>query len=615
MKKALSGFILIFLFFPILISATDWHVRPAGGNYSAEDGSSYENAWKGLENVIWGSGGVEPGDTLYVCGTHIYTSPGGVPASLNIASGVSGNHITIRGDCAGDAGIIWGAGYSNKSPWQDQGNGTYYSVDTGSTNHVKWGVFEDPSDASATLLLPASSVHDCKDNAGTFYTNGSRAMYVHRNDGADPTNSVAIGRIGYRLGTTGDSYLTFRNIMMIAIEEGLNFHNSEHDITIDGCTIKWNEAAGVSYGAGTNVHNMIVNNCTISYCREGILALSGPNGLYNFEWANNTIHHCGYPAEWFPSGDRHCMGTQDSSSGIVSGNELYACQHGLVFYANNQDQIITNITVKNNYIHDMNPGTYGISFRGDTDNAGQNKDNKIYHNIVTNCEMGIFVKYGYNIDVFNNVIYNCNWAIDAAGIPGQPDSPKVTFNNNIVLNSSTYHFRVVTPYSEGHYLINADYNLYYPDFGNQFYLDDTDQSPTTTNFAGWQAITKSGSIFDPHSIVVDPLFVDPANDDFRLQPGSPAIDMGIDVGLTQDFEGNSVPQGAGPDIGAYEFDSGVVNCSVEGDLNNDCVVDIQDLTIVATNFGLTSSFDSRADTDNDGEIDIFDIVFVASRFT
>lgn len=42
----------------------------------------------------------------------------------------------------------------------------------------------------------------------------------------------------------------------------------------------------------------------------------------------------------------------------------------------------------------------------------------------------------------------------------------------------------------------------------------------------------------------DPMFVDPLNDDFHLQPGSPAIDAGMDVGLPF--------QGIAPDIGAYE---------------------------------------------------------------
>ncbi|MBE9484636.1 MAG: T9SS type A sorting domain-containing protein, partial [Bacteroidetes bacterium] len=59
---------------------------------------------------------------------------------------------------------------------------------------------------------------------------------------------------------------------------------------------------------------------------------------------------------------------------------------------------------------------------------------------------------------------------------------------------------------------------------------------------------------DSFSIFNEPEFIDPVNFDFHLQQTSPAIDNGIDIGLTQDFDGNPVPQGLAPDIGAYEFD-------------------------------------------------------------
>ncbi len=52
---------------------------------------------------------------------------------------------------------------------------------------------------------------------------------------------------------------------------------------------------------------------------------------------------------------------------------------------------------------------------------------------------------------------------------------------------------------------------------------------------------------------LDPLFVDPENGDYRLQPNSPAIDAGTLDGAPQnDLDGTPRPQGAGIDMGAFE---------------------------------------------------------------
>jgi hypothetical protein len=62
---------------------------------------------------------------------------------------------------------------------------------------------------------------------------------------------------------------------------------------------------------------------------------------------------------------------------------------------------------------------------------------------------------------------------------------------------------------------------------------------------------------DAHSMTMDPKFVNPGGTtpaDFKVLPGSPAIDKGANLGAGNghDYDGVSRPQGAGFDIGAFE---------------------------------------------------------------
>lgn len=56
-------------------------------------------------------------------------------------------------------------------------------------------------------------------------------------------------------------------------------------------------------------------------------------------------------------------------------------------------------------------------------------------------------------------------------------------------------------------------------------------------------------------------FVDVSHDDYRLMPGSPAVDAGVLIaGVAEDRDGVGRPQGAAPDVGAYEYKADEIVC-------------------------------------------------------
>jgi hypothetical protein len=76
--------------------------------------------------------------------------------------------------------------------------------------------------------------------------------------------------------------------------------------------------------------------------------------------------------------------------------------------------------------------------------------------------------------------------------------------------------------------------------------------------SGAGTYTDTGTIWNSN-----PLFI--SSTDFHLQPSSPCINAGVNVGLTTDYVGDPVPIRTTPDIGAYEFQ--YVLCKVATDMH------------------------------------------------
>jgi hypothetical protein len=95
-------------------------------------------------------------------------------------------------------------------------------------------------------------------------------------------------------------------------------------------------------------------------------------------------------------------------------------------------------------------------------------------------------------------------------------------------------------------------NIFY-DAGSNYWASDGGSVEGSHNI-----LFQTEGLIDPGEfpddlVNVDPRFAAPDGDDYHIGADSPAIDAGLDVGVTHDLEGNPRPQGDGYDIGPYEF--------------------------------------------------------------
>jgi hypothetical protein len=142
----------------------------------------------------------------------------------------------------------------------------------------------------------------------------------------------------------------------------------------------------------------------------------------------------------------------------------------------------------------------------------------------------------------NNVFaYGGAWGIDVHQI------------DNIIVENNTfydifYHGAGFRNNSLDNIVVN---NIFY-DTGTSYWASD---GATLTGDHNLLFESSDPDKVGPNDLIgVDPLLIDPSNNDFHLQASSPAIDSGeTRAEVSSDLEGTPRPQGAGYDIGAYEF--------------------------------------------------------------
>jgi len=107
--------------------------------------------------------------------------------------------------------------------------------------------------------------------------------------------------------------------------------------------------------------------------------------------------------------------------------------------------------------------------------------------------------------------------------------------------------------------------------GNCIITDNSNSGILNSNSTvnAYNSIITNGTSLGPNILDVDPMFVDPASDNFNLQMGSPAINTGSPLNApATDILGNPRPQGGFYDMGIYEY-AIPTNFVFNGTLDND----------------------------------------------
>jgi hypothetical protein len=130
---------------------------------------------------------------------------------------------------------------------------------------------------------------------------------------------------------------------------------------------------------------------------------------------------------------------------------------------------------------------------------------KYLNNIFDSCGVGININAQNFTEIFNNTFYACGVAVSAT------TAPEIAVINNIVDGGTVDGFKWTTPTTN---------NIYWGNHGDN--ARNTDM---------WDGVAETGPFADQTVTTGDPLFVDPANGDFRLQAASPCYGTAEDINL------------------------------------------------------------------------------------
>jgi hypothetical protein len=287
---------------------------------------------------------------------------------------------------------------------------------------------------------------------------------------------------------------------------------------------------GVVYGMVGSDY-LTVQNCEFNDCPIGVY-LNGQHSLVT----NNYLHDCTRflsNPDWGPIGivvgNAYNEISYNRCNNYVHVGGNYGADGGFLEF----DDRYFGVKVHDVKVHhNITSGNQGF-LEVETQVTGSNLD--VYYNVSNDYQEFIFYWGGSNSKIENNTVIRTlpsnNGAVNTVFTM---KNSSFTARNNIFLVANGIQVWVTAPYGVGNYgSVVRQNNLYYC-------TDGSTSDP-------------SGKPLGSGEKIANPSFVNLSGGDYHLNSNSPAINAGQSLGYTSDIDGNPVPYGAAPDIGAYEF--------------------------------------------------------------
>ena len=534
--------------------------------------------------VTWQVNGMTGGNATVgtISSSGLYTAPGVVPNPATVtvtavsqadATKSASAQVTITA-ATGMAFYVSTTGSDSNpgtlsSPWRTIQHAAN-SVQAGDTVYVRGGVYNESANISVSGSLIAGSIRFQSYPGETAIVDGTGLVpptsspqglinitnqsYISiqgfeiRNY---QTSSASAIPAGIWVSGSGSNIQILNNVIhnIVTTSEasgnafGIAVYGTAAPASLDSITISGNQVYNLKTGQSEsvnvdgNVTNFVITNNSIhdndnigidvigfegvspdpsfDYARNGTVA---GNTVYNISAINNPGEGNQY--------DANGIYVDGGSQVVIEHNLIHHVDIGIEMASEHQGHVTSFVIARNNLVYSAN--SIGITIGGYASNVGGTDhctivNNTLFQNDTKNTGSGEFqIQYYATNNVFkNNIVYASSQGLFINNYTNSEPDPA-----------------------------DVDYNLYYSSL-NSTMADFIWNGTNDTGFSTYQSTTGK----DSHSQYLDPQFLSLTTPNLQIQPTSPAVNAGINLGPTVvgtlDFAGNPRVQGSNIDIGAY----------------------------------------------------------------